>query len=166
MIVESIKKLSIPFSRDYPTPFISARASLLNHSCKPNAIFSYDGETINLRVAGVIQRDEEITISYCDHFQPREGREEALGFPCKCSICALPPAEQKIHDKVSREFGKMMKEIEEFRERHQMSTEHAYNVAKDEAPKLLEDRKIGDVVEATHQMTKKAPSAHEDLVLA
>lgn len=65
-----------------------AAASLLNHSCDPNAVAQASGTFSTVRPVDV---GEELTISYCDISWSRERRQQwlwwAYGFECKCQRC-------------------------------------------------------------------------------
>jgi hypothetical protein len=68
-------------------------AARFNHSCNPNATFTWNSaikkETIH--VMRNIQKDEEITFSYCDMTLDRATRRWSLkhyGFMCDCPACA------------------------------------------------------------------------------
>lgn len=69
------------------------RSSFFNHSCTPNANWSWCHVNNELVVKStkVIDAGEEITISYIDClFHSREDRQEAcsrLGFVCQCCVC-------------------------------------------------------------------------------
>lgn len=73
------------------------RASLLNHSCQPNA--TYACNPISKRLTDDALKDidegEEITISYLLTERIFEARQEKLayeyGFICSCELCSLPP---------------------------------------------------------------------------
>ncbi|KAK3175860.1 hypothetical protein OEA41_007182 [Lepraria neglecta] len=72
---------------------IFPQAAGLNHSCQPNAYFSWNaklqfGTTHAIRD---IPRGSEISISYCDPLLSIDGRKEVLArysFPCVCNICS------------------------------------------------------------------------------
>ena len=71
-------------------------ASLINHSCKPNAFvrfnFGSDGITMDVRAMGKIARGEEIFLSYIDETEPIYRRRGMLydqyHFICNCVKCA------------------------------------------------------------------------------
>ena len=86
---------------------ICLRASRFNHSCSPNAWYSFSntGE-IRIYASGTIPRGEEISFSYipCRPLfgSPRLSRQTNLRsryhFTCACSICSLPEAESRRSD--------------------------------------------------------------------
>ena len=53
-------------------------ASMLNHSCRPNAFPIFDGATLYIKALKKIKKDEEITISYTDTKVTSAERHEAL----------------------------------------------------------------------------------------
>ncbi len=71
--------------------FFFKQASLLNHSCSPNAEISCVGRGLKLIATRGIMKGEEITISYIDRFQPRSFRlktlKEDFFFDCLCPSC-------------------------------------------------------------------------------
>eukprot|EP00698_Gefionella_okellyi_P017949 TRINITY_DN532_c0_g1_i1.p2 TRINITY_DN532_c0_g1~~TRINITY_DN532_c0_g1_i1.p2 ORF type:complete len:492 (+),score=56.36 TRINITY_DN532_c0_g1_i1:74-1549(+) len=74
--------------------------SLFNHSCMPNCVFAAgkDG-TVVFRAVRYIPKDEEITVAYCDLYQTRDMRRQALlntkYFTCACVRCNEPFAESQ-----------------------------------------------------------------------
>ena len=85
---------------------VALKASRFNHSCSPNAKYSFDSDTGELQIyaLGTIPRGEEIFISYISslHRSPRRSRQATLHsgyhFTCACSGCSLPKAESKMSD--------------------------------------------------------------------
>lgn len=72
------------------TSAISLLGSFLNHSCVPNATYSFLGSNLIIRALRDIQPTEEITISYCDSNAPYPLRAKALRTyfeVCDCSRC-------------------------------------------------------------------------------
>ena len=75
----------------------------LNHSCKANAAFGWDDENNSMLLRAIQPIDEgvEIFISYLeDPFRPKAERHKALGWECKCEICAStnPAIEKQFVD--------------------------------------------------------------------
>ncbi|KAF1985402.1 SET domain-containing protein [Aulographum hederae CBS 113979] len=65
---------------------------MLNHSCTPNAVLSYNNETgmCTVQASKPIHKNEEIFIPYFDILRPHKEREAAAikkGFVCLCRIC-------------------------------------------------------------------------------
>ncbi|KAF8259759.1 hypothetical protein EI94DRAFT_1900634 [Lactarius quietus] len=91
---------------------VCVKASRFNHSCAPNARFSFNSDTGELRIyaLGTISRGEEIFVAYSDRFidgrrlygTPRLPRQAHLRqlyhFTCACSTCSLPAAESMKSD--------------------------------------------------------------------
>lgn len=73
--------------------------SRCNHSCNPNAVWSWDVSTLSLTVTALrpIALGEEITISYIpldgDHTVRQQALKDVYGFDCTCDECTLPPYE-------------------------------------------------------------------------
>lgn len=66
-------------------------ASLLNHSCSPNAAFCFDGHIVRVVSIKPIKKDEQVFISYIEIINSRQNRQEELEelyfFKCKCEMC-------------------------------------------------------------------------------
>jgi len=66
-------------------------ASLINHSCEPNAMFSFCGNKLYLRALRRISKDEEIFVSYTDQLTYKAERQKVLkgqfNFECNCKEC-------------------------------------------------------------------------------
>ncbi|KAI0312422.1 hypothetical protein OF83DRAFT_660297 [Amylostereum chailletii] len=76
-------------------PVVGTDVSRLNHSCSPNATYSFQPDTfgMELRAARRIRAGEEVTISYCPIFDTHEVRRQKLalyGFDCTCAACSNP----------------------------------------------------------------------------
>ena len=91
---------------------ICLRASRFNHSCSPNAKFTFNSSTGDLRIyaLGTIPCGEEIFVGYVSdvllgrrpYGSIRQSRRATLRtqyhFTCQCSVCSLPEAESKMSD--------------------------------------------------------------------
>ena len=91
---------------------ICLRASRFNHSCSPNARFTFNSNTGDIRIyaLGTIPRGDEIFIAYTPedllgrrlYGSPRQLRQATLRnqyhFTCECSVCSLSEAESKVSD--------------------------------------------------------------------
>ena len=87
---------------------ICLRASRFNHSCSPNARFSFNFNTGELRIyaLGNISPGDEIFVAYISsrglYGSPRRSRQENLRaryhFTCACFVCSLSEAESKMSD--------------------------------------------------------------------
>jgi hypothetical protein len=70
--------------------------SRCNHSCDPNAVWSWNASTLTLTLAALrpISPGDEITISYIslsgNHASDRETLKKQYGFECTCEECTLP----------------------------------------------------------------------------
>lgn len=71
-------------------------SSYFNHSCDPNAIQTFDDNSVEMSIKALrdIQEGEEIFISYIDLFYPTYWRKKELyktyNFFCNCSRCLSP----------------------------------------------------------------------------
>ena len=95
-----------------PAGGICLKASRFNHSCSPNARFTFNSNTGDIRIyaLGTIPRGREIFIAYTPedllgrrlYGSPRQLRQATLRnqyhFTCECSICSLSEAESKVSD--------------------------------------------------------------------
>ncbi|RIA92052.1 hypothetical protein C1645_765986 [Glomus cerebriforme] len=65
--------------------------SLINHSCRPNCIVTFEKSKMMIRCIESIMKDQEITINYTDLSQPGEERRKELRdryfFLCQCELC-------------------------------------------------------------------------------
>ena len=87
---------------------ICLKASRFNHSCSPNASYSFNSNSGEIRIyaLGTIPRGEEIFVAYVSgkslYGSPRHSRQANLRrryhFTCTCSICSLPEAESNMSD--------------------------------------------------------------------
>ncbi|KAJ7074637.1 hypothetical protein C8F01DRAFT_971488 [Mycena amicta] len=83
-------------------------ASLINHSCKPNADLAWDPDSFSLSLHALfpISKGQEITRPYINEIQPRAARQELLesqySFVCKCPSCALPDDASAKSDEARR----------------------------------------------------------------
>ncbi|KAF5364519.1 hypothetical protein D9757_011347 [Collybiopsis confluens] len=79
--------------------------SRINHSCRPNASWSWHTDSFSLRVCAVrdIRAGEEVTVAYCDALAPAAERAEALVpygiYNCNCGPSCNDPAGIRIGDK-------------------------------------------------------------------
>ncbi|KAI9136203.1 hypothetical protein BKA69DRAFT_1105683 [Paraphysoderma sedebokerense] len=66
-------------------------ASMINHSCNPNAVALFNGAKLHVKCIRPIKTGEEITINYVDTLQPTALRRQELKsnffFSCSCELC-------------------------------------------------------------------------------
>jgi SET and MYND domain-containing protein len=66
-------------------------ASVLDHSCRPNATIVFEGKKLLVRPIRETKNDEKITISYTNLLHPTETRKTSLReqyyFECVCEAC-------------------------------------------------------------------------------
>ena len=98
---------------------IFALACRLNHSCQPNARYTWRPDIKRELVFAMrpIECGEEITVCYIGRYLPRNERQarctEEFGFSCTCSLCASPSQEsdermtqmQDLIDRIPLVFG-------------------------------------------------------------
>ncbi|KAN0128924.1 hypothetical protein V8E53_013297 [Lactarius tabidus] len=87
---------------------VCVRASRFNHSCSPNAWYSFNSDTgeLEIHALGTIPRGKDIFVAYIGSRRvwgsSRRSRQAILRtrshFTCACSICSLPDAESKMSD--------------------------------------------------------------------
>ena len=104
---------------------IFLRASRFNHSCSPNAKFSFNSKTgmVQFYALGTIPCGEEIFITYIDretlgrrlYVCPRQTRQATLRtryhFTCACPACSLSEAESKISDARRQKLNELVEFI-------------------------------------------------------
>jgi hypothetical protein len=96
---------------------VCVRASRFNYSCSPNAKYSFDSSTGDLRIhaLGTIPCGEEIFITYIGCRQlfgsTRQSRQANLRtryhFTCACSTCSHPEAKSKMSDARRRKVNEL-----------------------------------------------------------
>ncbi|KAI0063076.1 SET domain-containing protein [Artomyces pyxidatus] len=75
---------------------VGAQSSRFNHSCTPNAHFSWNPNTFasEVRANRPIKKGEEVTIAYTNIYQPYDERQRSLKtswrFSCACVVCSQP----------------------------------------------------------------------------
>lgn len=94
------------------------QGALLNHSCSPNCILTYEGTVQVIRCIRSVSKGQELTHSYVDLCWPTSARQAHLsatyGFKCACTRCvdglffegvdvdaaltAIAPLEPKLSD--------------------------------------------------------------------
>lgn len=90
---------------------IFVKASRLNHSCNPNAWYSWNDTIGQLNIHAVrnIRAGEEVTISYLTTVLEYSERQlvlrERFKFSCKCKLCLLPPEERENSDSRLRKLA-------------------------------------------------------------
>lgn len=159
------------FDMDSGRSGIFLKASRVNHSCLPNAFFSWNLKLKRLTLHAVVDipRGEEITVSYYTPFYPLEDRQnwlrEYYGFECDCPACHLETASgqsgeqrhqkmKKLYQAIDKSSGSPSdnddKELEMILEFitlaeddhiHGLSLSRMYRRAKD----CYEDKKLGDL---------------------
>jgi hypothetical protein len=99
------------------------RASRFNHSCSPNARYSFNAAIGKIRIYALRHIDigEEILVSYLasrgvygSNRANRQKRLTGLGFTCVCSVCTLPQAEIEKSDERRREMNTLWNSVPNF----------------------------------------------------
>lgn len=75
--------------------------SFINHSCVSNCNMMFIGKAMFIRASRDVGAGEELTLSYCDPYEPEEYRQDSLKwwkFFCKCERCLLEQTLEKHED--------------------------------------------------------------------
>ena len=100
---------------------IFLKASRINHSCTPNAHFAWNVNIQRETVHAIadIQANEEIFISYCNHYSDVYHRQQKLkpyGFDCSCAPCLQNTALSRRSEARRRRMGELREKIKEIQE--------------------------------------------------
>ena len=152
---------------------ICLKASRFNHSCSPNARFSYNSNTDEIRIYALrtIPRGEEIFVAYFFgiplYGSPRHSRQATLRttyhFTCACSVCSLPEAESKRSDARRQRVAELLEDIRDLNGPYEGV--QCLNAVVEAIRLLREDGYLADM----HDFTKKAGpicATHSDWVSA
>jgi len=113
--------------------------SLINHSCNPNAVWSWTKGNFRKKVVRAIKpikKGEEILVNYIDledfNYGNRESRRLALvdkfGFFCKCSECSLEGDEFDLNEQHRLEVVQNLEAVKTLMAKHnERSTVQALN---------------------------------------
>jgi len=113
--------------------------SLINHSCNPNAVWSWTKGNFRKKVVRAIKpikKGEEILVNYIDledfNYGNRESRRLALvdkfGFFCKCSECSLEGDEFDLNEQHRLEVVQNLETVKTLMAKHnERSTVQALN---------------------------------------
>jgi len=113
--------------------------SLINHSCNPNAVWSWTNGNFRKKVVRAIKpikKGEEILVNYIDledfNYGNRESRRLALvdkfGFFCKCSECSLEGDEFDLNEQHRLEVVQNLETVKTLMAKHnERSTVQALN---------------------------------------
>ena len=78
--------------------------SLFNHSCAPNCVATFEGDSVTIRATCLVEEGAELCISYIDTALPRATRQAQLWrhwrFACECDRCESTEAraaEEVVH---------------------------------------------------------------------
>ncbi|KAI0065777.1 SET domain-containing protein [Artomyces pyxidatus] len=90
----------------YDEPYTAVYADIcrINHSCSPNAIYTWDLQSFRgeVRASRLIKKGEQVFITYVDNREPYDVRQQQLqntyNFTCACPACSLSEAERKRSD--------------------------------------------------------------------
>ena len=129
-------------------------ASRLNHSCIPNAHYSWNENIKSLTVHAVkdIPEGEEITISYCSGFRTLEARRRKLKpyvFTCLCSACQEDTNFGRLSRTRRREMVDLRQEIADYQ--NDPSGARAKYVYCDEQTAILELLRVIDEEGLIHE---------------
>ena len=109
---------------DGTTQGIFIEAARFNHSCTPNAYFSWNADLRCLTIHAInkIRQGAEILVNYIprDAYRTRRQRHEKLNdyeFTCTCRACQEGTAFQELSRKRRIEMGQLSKKVDEQRNR-------------------------------------------------
>ena len=92
-------------------------ASLINHSCDPNAVIGFDEGRIHVKALREIKTGEQVFISYIDNTNPLDVRQKELleryFFECSCSKCALGTSSREDRFLTSKPDSSVVKDAEQ-----------------------------------------------------
>jgi len=149
-------------------------ASFANHSCKPNAHYTFEkGPTFMLIALEDIEKNEEISISYTSLYQSTQNRQMELEatyhFKCNCLRC-VPSLKDKIEHK--HYFDKSIDEMPINDGRSDTSTMNSYSKIIDgqqRALSLVGDNKFGSARQILQSLNikklKRALSSDNNIIL-
>lgn len=93
--------------------------SRINHSCLPNAVWSYNlsKRVLEVRASRPIAEDEEVLICYADSSAMREDRRKYLearfNFQCDCKVCSLTGEDLVENEKLRKEIMGLTNNMED-----------------------------------------------------
>ena len=91
-VVRHVQEL---LSHSIPKPPTNGLQAMINHSCSPNASWSFKGRELSLIASRALSVGEEIHISYVedtgDYFQRRRMLKSIWSFDCNCELCKQGP---------------------------------------------------------------------------
>ena len=99
-----VRTNALPLGSDAVTGAIFLTSSRINHSCNQNAQNTWNENLQKLTIHAIrdISEGDEITIFYLTARRNRNDRLHELQtnfrFTCSCSLCSLPPDQQKTSD--------------------------------------------------------------------
>ncbi|KAI8365904.1 uncharacterized protein BYT42DRAFT_600671 [Radiomyces spectabilis] len=148
-------QLSIVGEGTYPI------GSLLNHSCRPNAVVMFDGALMIIRAIEDIPAGQEVTIAYVDAAHSRIYRQKALQekymFQCSCLRCD----DTTIYGQIDTLLG----EEESDWDRAQSLCDPSSGLG----PRLLQDIEDWDLLQMCQQFDRKhdgKPNIHQPLTVS
>lgn len=128
--------------------FLCETVLKINHSCRPNAEAVWDEakQRLSVRATKIIEREEEITISYIDQNCARQERWNKLGFDCKCEECSLM-GEDHARSELDREALKSFYyRALIVRKRHGLGRLDVFSMAETDAYAIIKDQDATDLI--------------------
>lgn len=174
VFVGIVKTNGLPLGPDANEGGIFPICSKFNHSCSPNASYSWSKNAGLERVFAIknIDEDEEICVSYLseeDWVTPRARRQNqlqmAVGFLCCCRICSLPATEAAASDGRRVAIAKL---IQDSRDTNKLIANpiDALKMCKRRLQLLAEEEAADVLVLDTYQDALKVHVAHGDYARA
>ncbi|KAF2720154.1 hypothetical protein K431DRAFT_95811 [Polychaeton citri CBS 116435] len=94
------------------------KVSMANHSCYPNAVWSWIGDMIVVRATTQIKEGEEIFLSYVPSNMSYEKRKvrlmEKYGFECRCNLCIAEGSTTDKDEQIKADVDKLFRQEDAF----------------------------------------------------
>jgi hypothetical protein len=175
--LESLSKIRIAISeRAFPYEsirqegwgFFCKTGIRINHSCRPNAEAYSDKtkERLCVRAVRVIEKDEEITLSYINENCKRQKRWERLRIECKCAECCLSGEEFAHSENDRAELQAFYITMSRLRARHNMDRRDIFTMTDVAAHAISKDPDTMTFLEMQKNLAKRPLPTSMYLALA
>ena len=144
---------------------ISLKASRVNHSCVPNAFFSWNENLHRMTIHAIVDipAGEEITVSYVFTFFSLEYRQklfrEYYGFNCDCPACDLGTANGRRGEKCRQKMEKLYKAVDKRNDGPSNNDEHEMAMLLEFITLAQDQRMDGEFLSC---MYRRASECYED----
>ena len=141
------KTNTLPLGSEASEGGLFLQASRINHACLPNCQHTWNANIGEETIHAIkeIDKDEEITISYCDIGLSKTRRvliQSTFGFECTCSLCNLSEVERTRSDDRLRQIQYLDSAIGDGAQLMHQPLQHLHKVRS--LLLLLEAEKISD----------------------